>query len=281
MSLKYHLKTRGSNSFKQFSVTDSGFWQKLPLAPEKILLLDYDGTLAPFKVKREEAVPYDGVREILDNILAETGTRVILISGRMIDDLLPLLGLKTIPEIWGSHGFERLLPDGSIEKQLLSASCFHGLEAAYNWVIKEGHEAHCEKKPSSIAFHFRGLQKDIQKELTQQVRFAWEPLTHDGDLQIHSFDGGLELRIPGVNKGEVVGRILSESDNQAIIAYLGDDLTDEDAFKALKGKGLSLLVRKEFRETLADCWLVPPVELLDFLNNWYRLARHVKEAPKK
>ncbi len=92
------------------------FWQKLPLAPEKVLLLDYDGTLAPFKVKRGEAVPYDGVQEILDNILAETGTRVILISGRMIDDLLPLLGLKIIPEIWGSHGFERLLPDGSIEK---------------------------------------------------------------------------------------------------------------------------------------------------------------------
>ncbi len=281
MSLKSHLKTRGSNSFKQFSVTDSGFWQKLPLAPEQVLLLDYDGTLAPFKIERDEAVPYAGVREILDSILAETGTRVIIISGRMVDDLLPLLGLKTIPEIWGSHGFERLLPDGSIEKQLLSESCCHGLEAAYNWVIKEGHEAHCEKKASSIAFHFRGLQKDIQKELTRKVRSAWQPLTHDGYLQIHSFDAGLELRIPGVNKGEVVERILAESDNQAIMAYLGDDLTDEDAFKALKGKGLTLLVRKKFRETLADCWLVPPVELLDFLNNWYRLVRHAKEAPKK
>jgi len=257
------------------------FWQKLPLAPEQVLLLDYDGTLAPFKIKREEAVPYAGVREILDSILAETGTRVIIISGRMVDDLLPLLGLKTIPEIWGSHGFERLLPDGSIEKQLLSEGCCHGLEAAYNWVIKEGHEAHCEKKTSSLAFHFRGLQKDIQKELTRKVRSAWQPLTHEGYLQIHSFDAGLELRIPGVNKGEVVERILAESDNQAIMAYLGDDLTDEDAFKALKGKGLTLLVRKEFRETLADCWLVPPVELLDFLNNWYRLARHAKEAPKK
>jgi trehalose-6-phosphatase len=47
------------------------FWQRLSLTLEKVLLLDYDGTLAPFKIKREEAVPYDGVREILDKILAE------------------------------------------------------------------------------------------------------------------------------------------------------------------------------------------------------------------
>jgi trehalose-phosphatase len=249
------------------------FWQRLPLTLDKVLLLDYDGTLAPFQINREEAVPYDGVREILDKILAETNTRVIIVSGRMIDDLLPLLGLNSIPEIWGSHGFERLLPDGSIEKKLLSDTCSNGLETAYSWLIKEGHEAHCEKKPSSVAFHFRGLQEEIQKELTQKVKFAWEPIAHDGNLEIHSFDGGLELRVPDVNKGEVVIRILTESDDQAILAYLGDDLTDEDAFKALKGKGLSFLVRKEFRETLADCWLVPPNGLLDFLNNWYRLAR--------
>ena len=249
------------------------FWQRLPLAPEKVLLLDYDGTLAPFKIKREEAVPYDGVREILDKILAETSTRVIIVSGRMVDDLLPMLGLNIIPEIWGSHGFEHLLPDGSTEKQLLTETCSHGLETAYSWAISNGYEAHCEKKPSSTAFHLRGLPVDTKKELSQKVRLAWEPLTHDGELEIHSFDGGLELRVPEVNKGEVVARILTESGDQAIIAYLGDDLTDEDAFKALKGKGLSFLVRKKVRETLADCRLVPPVELLDFLNNWYRLAR--------
>lgn len=248
------------------------FWQRLPLAPEKVLLLDYDGTLAPFKIKREEAVPYDGVREVLDKIMAETNTRVIIVSGRMIDDLLPLLGLNSIPEIWGSHGFERLLPDGSIEKKLLSDTCSNGLETAYSWIIKEGHKAHCEKKPSSIAFHFRGLQTEIQKELTQQVKFAWDPIAHDGNLEIHSFDGGLELRVPDVNKGEVVACILAESDDQAILAYLGDDLTDEDAFKAIKDRGLSVLVREQYRETLADCWLIPPIELLDFLNNWYRLA---------
>jgi trehalose-6-phosphatase len=51
-------------------------------------------------------------------------------------------------------------------------------------------------------------------------------------------------------------------------AYLGDDLTDEDAFKAIKGKGIGVLVRSELRPTAADIWLTPPKDLLEFLSVW-------------
>ena len=68
------------------------------------LLLDYDGTLAPFRVNRSTALPYPGVRELLDTIISAQHTRVVIISGRSIDDLVPLLGLQNLPEIWGSHG---------------------------------------------------------------------------------------------------------------------------------------------------------------------------------
>ena len=54
----------------------------------------------------------------------------------------------------------------------------------------------------------------------------------------------------------------------AVAAYLGDDLTDEDAFKAIKGKGIGVLVREEPRKTAADIWIKPPDELLSFLSNW-------------
>jgi len=257
------------------------FWQRLPLAPEKVLLLDYDGTLAPFRTERNEAVPYDGVREVLNKILATNNTRMIIISGRMIDDLLPLLGLKSIPEIWGCHGFERMLQDGSIEKGLLSDSCSHDLGTAYNWTIEQGYQEYCEKKPCSIALHVRGLQTEKKQDLLRAVGSVWTSLTNNGNLVIHSFDGGLELRVPDVDKGKVVARIIAESASETSIAYLGDDLTDEDAFMALKSRGLSVLVREHYRETLADCWLVPPVELLDFLNNWYTLTCNEKEATQK
>ena len=59
----------------------------------------------------------------------------------------------------------------------------------------------------------------------------------------------------------------------APIAYLGDDRTDEDAFRALQGRGLTVLVRQELRPTSAELWLRPPDELMHFLNDWLSASR--------
>src|SRR4051812_3799723 len=75
-------------------------------------MLDYDGTLAPFRVRAEEAVPYPEVASVLRGITQAGGTRVVVVSGRPAAELPPLLGLDKRPEIWGSHGWERLMPDG-------------------------------------------------------------------------------------------------------------------------------------------------------------------------
>jgi trehalose-phosphatase len=63
---------------------------------------------------------------------------------------------------------------------------------------------------------------------------------------------------------------LSEVSEDSVAAYLGDDVTDEDAFRAIKGRGLSVLVRPEHRETEADVWIRPPDELLEFIGRWRR-----------
>ena len=86
----------------------------------------------------------------------------------------------------------------------------------------------------------------------------------------------MELRVPGRNKGHAVKTILRETEKGALVTYLGDDITDEDAFKALKGKGLSVLVREEFRPTTADVWLKPPEGLLEFLSRWHKTRRGKK-----
>jgi trehalose-phosphatase len=90
----------------------------------------------------------------------------------------------------------------------------------------------------------------------------------DKGLDLHAFDGGIEIRITKVTKGGAVGAILSETGPGASVAYLGDDYTDEDAFIALDGHGLRVLVRTEERATRADIWIHPPQELLSFLDRW-------------
>jgi len=88
-------------------------------------------------------------------------------------------------------------------------------------------------------------------------------------LDWREFDGGIELMVPGRDKGYAVEVVLSELGDQAAAAYLGDDLADESAFRALRGRGLGVLVRPEFRHTAADAWLQPPAELLAFLERWH------------
>lgn len=248
------------------------FWQCLKRATKRALLLDYDGTLAPFRVERDKAIPYPGVRETIDAILADGQTRLVIISGRWTRDLIPLLGLTRLPEIWGCHGWERLFPDGSHNAGKISGAASRALKEAQEWAHKEGCADRCERKPVAVAIHWRGLEAARIAELQKKVSAAWEPLARRGGLELHSFDGGLELRCPGRDKGFAVNQVFAELGEDAVVAYLGDDLTDEDAFGALKGKGLSVLVREEFRSTEADVWLKPPEELLEFLRNWRRVC---------
>jgi trehalose-6-phosphatase len=67
--------------------------------------------------------------------------------------------------------------------------------------------------------------------------------------------------------------VLSETAAGGQIAYLGDDLTDEDAFRALKPRGLAVLVRAVLRDTSADVWIRPPRGLLHFLERWRDASR--------
>ena len=244
-----------------------GFWKKLTVADRRVLLLDYDGTLAPFRKRRDQAVPYKGVREILEGIMNSGVCRLVIVSGRWTEDLKPLLGIKKLPEVWGSHGIERLRPDGSREIAAFSKSALKGIADADDWVEHMGLHHMMEQKPGCIALHWRGMDREKIKELKRMVKKDWSKIAERAGLDILEFDGGVELRVPGHDKGKAVETILAE-EGDAAVAYLGDDVTDEDAFRAVKGKGMGVLVRKELRKTSADVWIKPPEELMKFLKKW-------------
>lgn len=250
------------------------FFQRLEGAAGAVLLVDYDGTLAPFRRERAEAVPYPGIRERLRRILGAGRSRLVVVSGRAVEDLRPLLGLEPPPEIWGSHGWERLRPGGGLERFEPPREAREGLlqaEEALRELVRENvlEADQIEKKPVSVAAHVRGLPRARARSVLDSVRTAWGDVGRGPHLEAHSFSGGLELRVSGRDKGTAVQEILASEPADAPAAYLGDDLTDEDAFREMKGRGLSVLVREDWRETLADAWLRPPDELLAFLDRWH------------
>jgi trehalose-phosphatase len=245
------------------------FLEGISKAPGRVLMLDYDGTLAPFQIRPELATPYPGVRDALEALIRDGGTRVVIVSGRPAADLVPLLSLSPPPEIWGGHGWERLLPSGELRTQEPSPGVKGALEKAAevaNEAIRDG--GRLERKQASLALHWRGLPVLATVKVQAKAREAWEPLAHEGELQLLPFDGGIELRAPACNKQHAVKAVLSETTGHSAIAYLGDDVTDEDAFAAVKPRGVAVLVRPELRETQADVWLQPPRELIAFLKRW-------------
>lgn len=249
------------------------FWQQVAKADCPVLLLDYDGTLAPFRVERDKAMPYPGLRELLGEIHNRTLTRLVIISGRAIDDLLPLLGLDPPPEIWGCHGWERRLVNGQRPNVPLPTGAQAGLQEAIARLGQGALDRRYEMKPASVAVHWRGLPVAEQDQLRRETETAWGPLADRFALQVHAFDGGLELRCPGRSKGTAIREILAEVETGTPLAFLGDDLTDEDGFRELKGRGLGLLVRQEHRSTEADVHLRPPEELFAFLEKWRATVR--------
>lgn len=248
------------------------FFDRARKSSKRILMLDYDGTLAPFRVERDRAYPYPGVRERLIEIQADPATRLIIVSGRAADDVRPLLGVNPSPEIWGSHGAERYLPGQGVRLMNIPDSIRRGLAAIISWVEENGLEDAVEKKPTGIAFHFRAYDEAAAGLLAEKIKSTWTDKIGDFGLEMREFDGGIELRALGIGKGDAVKSILDEA-GDAVFAYLGDDFTDEDAFRALGDGGLRVLVRTELRDTLADIHLTPPAELLDFLDRWRFLSR--------
>jgi trehalose-phosphatase len=123
-------------------------------------------------------------------------------------------------------------------------------------------------KPTSLAIHWRGFEPAMQAEIRSLVPSIFSRIDQPGELHLMPFDGGVELRSTDRTKGTAVAEILSQEPNEVPVAYMGDDLTDEDAFVALGNKGYSILVRGEIRASSARFWLRPPEELLGFLDGW-------------
>ncbi len=237
-----------------------------------ILLCDYDGTLAPFCEDPHKAVPYPWVSALLGDIQRE-GTRVIVVTGRLAEDLrilLPLSGAK----IWGSHGRERLFPDGRRWVWKPDPRADQLLDAINTELARGWPHVRMERKVGCLAVHFRGLPDQEVERLQQTVEDLVRRRDPAGLLERKAFHLGMELQVPGPTKGDAVRGVLQElGDRRTAIAFLGDDRTDEHAFRALGEAGLSVLVSPLPRATYADVRLENEAEVYEFLRCWLNAAR--------
>ena len=193
---------------------------------------DYDGVLSRLVDDPSAAVPEPGVAEALARLAAADGVTVALVSGRGVADLQRTSGLSG-PYRWvGSHGAEF---DGPLTGEL--ADRRDALARALTPVVAEVPGARLEVKPASVAVHVRQVpDADEGVALLDRVR-----TTADPSLTMKPGKAVLELAVTDADKGSALRRLRAELGAAAAI-YLGDDVTDEDGFRALEPGDVAIKV---------------------------------------
>lgn len=236
------------------------------LAGRRPLLVasDYDGVLSPLVGVPSEAVPERGAAEALARVAEADGVTVALVSGRGLADLQGVSGF-TGPYTWvGSHGAEF---DGPVAPEITERR--DALAALLEPRVAAVPGARLEVKPASVAVHVRQVpDRAAAAALLAEARAVADPsLTMKPGKEV------LELALTGADKGSVVRRLREEC-RAAAAMYLGDDVTDEDAFRALDPDDVTVKIGEG--DTAARFRVPDTPTVVELLNE---LGQLVADAP--
>jgi trehalose-phosphatase len=228
------------------------------------VFLDYDGTLSPIVERPELAVLDDATRATVASLAARCPVAVV--SGRDRHDVQARVGLSTIAYA-GSHGFDIALADGARHEHPAGQERLAALdraEAALRAALAGVDGALVERKRYSIATHFRLVADADLPRVERAVGAALAP-----GLRRKEGKKVVELQ-PDVpwDKGAAVRWLLDALalGPDALPLYVGDDVTDEDAFRAVRDDGLGVVVLDRPRATAATLSLRDPGQVRELLD---------------
>jgi alpha,alpha-trehalase len=244
---------------------------------ELFVCLDYDGTLSEIVADPDAATPVDGAADALEHLAAQCP--VAILSGRDLADIRERVGL---PGIWyaGSHGFELIGPDGSHHQNDAAAAAVPTLKTAADELRTELEHirgVRVEHKRFAVAVHYR----NVAPEHVAEVVSAAHRHGQRHGLRVTGGRKVVELR-PNIDwdKGTALHWISDRigQSGRVLPIYIGDDLTDEDAFDAIRFSGIGIVVRHDEdggRPTAAGFTLSGPAQVAEFLRrvaNWLAVA---------
>jgi trehalose 6-phosphate phosphatase len=228
------------------------------------IFLDYDGTLTPIVSHPEKALLSDSMRQAVQALA--THASVAILSGRDLDDVRQRVNVGAIIYA-GSHGFDIAGPRG-LRKEM-AAEFLPRLDMVEKELGKQlagiaG--AHVERKRFSIAAHYRNVNESDVPKVERAVN---EVAARHRELRKMDGKKVYEL-LPDIDwdKGKAVLWLLENlglGRRKVRAIYIGDDRTDEDAFRAVGQCGVGILVSEQLRPTAANYSLKDPAEVERFL----------------
>jgi trehalose-phosphatase len=240
----------------------------LSRVPHLLVACDYDGTLAPIVLDPADAAPLPEAVSAVRGLATLPQTTVAVVSGRSLRDLATLSRLPSEVYLVGSHGSEfdvgfvqRLSP----ELRELRTRIQHAVEQ-----IAEGRMGiRIERKPASVAVHTRGASAQVADQVIREVRAgagSWPGVNLTHGKQV------IELSVMTTHKGTAVDQLRIQHSANAVL-FLGDDVTDENAFGQLHGPDVGVKIGPG--ETRAQYRVEEPIDaarvlalLLEYRRKW-------------
>lgn len=230
------------------------------------VFLDYDGTLTPIVATPDQAKISEEMRAVLRDVADACPT--VIVSGRGREDVAALVGLDNL-YFAGSHGFDIAGPKGTAVRNEIGTEYLPVLRDAlqtFQERIAGIEGALIEDKKFSIAVHYRLVDESEvpgMEQVVDEVVAKHPQLRKAHGKKVFEVRPKLEW-----NKGKAVLWLLKTLDldrPDVVPMFIGDDVTDEDAFAALEDRGVAILVSEAPRETKAQFSLKNPTEVGEFL----------------
>jgi trehalose 6-phosphate phosphatase len=242
-------------------------------ASHVLLLADYDGTLTPIVARPQEAVLSQEVREKLSALARKPAYSVGIISGRSIDELKKLVSIDGL-YYSGNHGLEIEGPglkyfhppaeQARATMRELAARLAEEMANIAGVIVQE--------KGLSLSVHYRLVSGGEEAGVGEAFRRITEPLRREGRISVFSGKKVLEVKPPlDWDKGKAVQIIIRElkgllKEERILTVFLGDDTTDEDAFRVLhRPDGWSVFIAGEKAVSSADYCLNSVAEVEELL----------------
>ena len=231
---------------------------------KRLLLLDYDGTLTPHADHHSHAVPPKKLLRLLESLSGDDKNEVVLISGRSRDDLQEWFGDININLI-AEHGaliksaghktWHETVDSGRRWKRTLLPVLQHYTDLTPNAFIEE--------KQYSLVWHYRQSPPFASQKNLQILHRVLRPLARQFGLELFQGNKILEIKDPGINKGNAVHRWLRREHDFVLV--IGDDFTDEDMFAAVPASATTIKVGRG--RTIANYRAASSDEVIDLLTH--------------
>ena len=208
---------------------------------QRIILLDYDGTLVPFARKPQEATPDSELVEQLRALASDPQNCIVIISGRDRDFLQKWFGhLELI--LVAEHGTWMKNRSGDWKTmQTLRKDWKDELRPILDLYVDRTPGSILEEKDYSLAWHYRNADPELASVRVRELSDALIHLTTNLNLAVMEGNKVIEIKNSGTNKGSAALKILGSTKWDFIMA-VGDDVTDEDLFAGLPEAALSIKV---------------------------------------